>query len=59
MSCCLEKLSDMCDVKRFRRGITCEKDIRLGEEIDWLVALEGSVGVGEGGVGLEVFDVYE
>lgn len=49
----------MCDVGRFLRGITCEKDIRLGEEIDGLVALEGSVGVGEGGVGLAVFDVYE
>ena len=47
----------MCDVGRFLRGITCEKDIRLGEEIDGLV--EGSVGVGEGGVGLAVFDVYE
>lgn len=49
----------MCDVGRFLRGITCEKDMRLGEEIDGLVALEGSVGVGEGGIGLAVFDVYE
>ena len=49
----------MCDVGRVLRGITCENDIRLGEEIDGLVALEGSVGVGEGGIGLAVFDVYE
>ena len=49
----------MCDVGRFLPGITCEKDIRLSEEIDGLVALEGSVGFGEGGIGLAVFDVYE
>ena len=49
----------MCDVGRFLRGITCEKDIKLGEEIDGLVVLEGSVDVGEGGIGLTVFDVYE
>ena len=56
----------MCDVGRFLRGITCEKDMRLGEEgvddrlrIDGLVALEGSGGVGEGSVALAVFDVYE
>ena len=49
----------MCDVGRFLRGITCEIDMRLGEGIDGLGALEGSIGVGEGGVGLEVFDVYE
>ena len=56
----------MCDVGRFLLGITCGKDMRLGEEgvddgfcIDGLMALEGSAGVGEGGVGLAVFDVYE
>ena len=49
----------MCDVGRFLRGITCEKDIKLGEEIDGLVALEGSGGVGEGSGALAVFDVYE